>query len=106
MAGQVSGEINANLLILNHISPKADYFDQKDGTNSQLSLIQKAKAASKGISEVIVGYDFMEVLVPWLGFGNVEEPSGLMEMSTIKTNGDELVDAKKVVEAWFGTKAG
>ena len=69
MAGQVSGQVNAKLLILNHISPKADYHDPNDGSTPQLTLIEKAKLASQGISEVIVAYDFMEVIVPWLGFG-------------------------------------
>lgn len=121
MAGQVSGQVNAKVLILNHISPKADYQDSNDGSTAQLNLIEKAKTASQGISEVVVAYDFMEVAVPWLGFKGGRGHSsgeGEVEHETIvatqeptpntprplRSSQDELVDPKKVLNELFGPK--
>ena len=119
MAGQVSGQVNAKVLILNHISPKADYQDSNDGSTAQLNLIEKAKTASQGISEVVVAYDFMEVAVPWLGFkGGSGHSSGEGGQETIvatqeptpntpkplRSSKDELVDPKKVLNELFGPK--
>lgn len=109
MAGTMSAEVNAKLLILNHISPKADYVNQ-DEESAQLSLIEKAKEGSKYFSEVIMAYDFMEVLVPWLGFGTANEqeetnvgerPEENLKSSWAKAGS---VDAKKVLKDWFGSK--
>lgn len=72
MAGKVSSEVNASLLILNHISSKSDRCDSV-GRSNQLKLIREAKESSEGKSEVVVAYDFMELLVPRIGFGAIDE---------------------------------
>lgn len=67
MAGKVSGDTDAAILVLNHISSK---FDRNDGLgkSNQLRLMKDAKKSSEGKSEVVVAYDFMELLVPRDGF--------------------------------------
>jgi hypothetical protein len=57
----MSKACNADLLILNHISPKSE---------SDLSaLVEEAYDASDHGSSVLVSFDFLEVVVPWMGFG-------------------------------------
>lgn len=109
MAGKISGEVNAKVLLLNHISPKADYLDQEDGHSAQLSLIQDAKDASNDISKVVVTYDFMELLVPWLGFGSRPEdavesgaPTITRASKSALNTSEQPVDAKQVLKDWFG----
>ena len=107
MAGKISGEVNARLLVLNHIASKAD-FVVSDG---QLSLIKEAKVASEDKSDVLVAYDFMEIVVPWLGFRSTEEESPSADACDSQTLNDftkdrrsknGLVDTKEVLTTWFG----
>ncbi len=72
MAGRVSGNVDAKLLILNHISSKSDRVEN-GGESNLLQLIRDAKTSSDGKSDVVVAYDFMELLVPWMGFGAPNE---------------------------------
>jgi hypothetical protein len=106
MAGRISGEVNAKLLVLNHISPKADYVDQ----GGQLLLVQDAQRGTNGVSEVLVAYDFMEIVVPWLGFGpsTSDEADDMVETTATgneeRRSQDKLVDTREVLQNWFGEK--
>lgn len=109
MAGQVSGEINAKLLILNHISSKFDHFSHDDISWHE-KLTRDAREASKGISDVLLSYDFMEVLPPWLGFAPLEEAEmqantrdSSKEVLKKRSSEESHVDVDKVVNKWFGT---
>jgi ribonuclease BN (tRNA processing enzyme) len=64
MAGRRAAECNADLLIINHISPKCE--DDLPGT------AQQAYEASEKRSSVLAAFDFMEVLIPWMGYGKNE----------------------------------
>ena len=68
MAGSVARKINAAVLVLNHISPRYD----KDPEISLTKVVADAKR-SAGSSLVAIAYDFMEILVPWLGFRSLPE---------------------------------
>jgi hypothetical protein len=105
MAGKISGEVNAKLLILNHISPKADYLDQEDGNSAQLRLIKDAKEASNQISKVVVAYDFMELLVPWLGFGSLPEKEEECESVATVSSRSASNEVNQVLKDWFGPKS-
>jgi hypothetical protein len=114
MAGKISGEVNAKLLILNHISPKVDYLYQEDGDSAQLRLIKDAKEASNNLSKVLVAYDFMELPVPWLGFGSLPEEDedegdngAAVSSSRSASNAvdGQPADAKQVLQDWFGPKS-
>ena len=60
-AGRNAEGCGAELLILNHVSPKME---------SKMSLlVREAYEASSRKLSVLVSFDFLEVLVPWLGFG-------------------------------------
>ena len=63
MAGAVAKKINAAVLVLNHISPR---FDSNPGT--LYGQVKHAKDRAGHKSSVIMAYDFLEILVPWLGF--------------------------------------
>jgi hypothetical protein len=64
MAGRRSAECNAKVLILNHLSPKCE---------SNLSgIVQDAYEGSNHQSSVVASFDFMEVVIPWMGFGSQE----------------------------------
>ena len=106
MAGRVSGDANASLLVLNHISSKSDRSD-KEGNNNQRKLIADAEKASEGKSDVLVAHDFMEILVPWKGFrapDNEESSQTLNSGDTIvsSTPSEEALNAAKTVKEWFG----
>jgi hypothetical protein len=95
--------VDAKVLILNHISSKSDRNDV-NGDSNQLQLIKDAKESSNGKSDVLVSYDFMELLVPWLGFGErieVEEPSNPAAESARDENG-QTVESRKIVKQFFG----
>ncbi|KAL3909800.1 MAG: hypothetical protein SGILL_007940 [Bacillariaceae sp.] len=64
MAGKRAAECNADLLILNHISSKCE----KDLPGT----VQAAYEGSNKKASVLASFDFMEILVPWLGFGSDE----------------------------------
>jgi hypothetical protein len=102
MAGRVSGSVDAKILILNHISSKSD--SKGDRNNFQLRLIQDAKEASEGKSDVLVSYDFMEVLVPWMGFGERldEEPSSSPAEDIDPRKDGDTASASTSVKSWFG----
>jgi hypothetical protein len=65
MAGRNGANCDAKVLILNHISPKME--DNLSG------IVREAYNASGQKLSVLVSFDFMEVLVPWLGFGTATE---------------------------------
>jgi ribonuclease Z len=60
-AGKNAERCNAKLLILNHISPKME--------PDMPSAVREAYDASSRKVSVLISFDFLEVLVPWLGFG-------------------------------------
>jgi hypothetical protein len=94
MAGAVSRRVNAAVLILNHISSKFD----RDRGIGQLSLLEDAKQSSKGTSAVAIAYDFMEILVPWMGFRSVPEDEA--SETNASSEGGKL---NKAIKDWFGT---
>jgi len=61
MAGRNAEGCDAKLLILNHVSPKME-------SNMPLLVREAYEGCSRKLS-VLVSFDFLEVLVPWLGFG-------------------------------------
>jgi len=60
-AGKNGANCDAKLLILNHISPKMEDILSR--------IVREAYNASGKQLSVLVSFDFMEVHVPWLGFG-------------------------------------
>lgn len=62
MAGQVAQQVNATVLVLNHISPK------NKGEEDEAAILAAAVKANEGASSVLVAHDFMEIVVPWAGF--------------------------------------
>ena len=110
MAGRMSGEVNAKLLVLNHISPKADHAADLGG---HLSLIQDAQEGSNGVSEVVLAHDFLEIVVPWLGFASTTETEGDDSAKVACTTAsaaeeirskDHLLDTREVLQNWFGER--
>lgn len=99
MAGRISGKIDAKVLVLNHISSRYDKKIERDSFRQ--TLAQDAKDGSGGKSDILVSYDFMELLLPWLGFRNRdgEEES---ESYKRKTAGVEASNPGQVMEKWFG----
>lgn len=63
-AGKNAVACNAQLLILNHISPKME--------SDMASVVREAYAAADKSLSVLMSFDFLEVLVPWMGFGNAK----------------------------------
>lgn len=61
MAGKNAAGCDAKLLILNHVSSKME--------PDLSSVVQEAYDASSRKSSVLISFDFLEVLVPWLGYG-------------------------------------
>ncbi|CAJ1936929.1 unnamed protein product, partial [Cylindrotheca closterium] len=102
MAGKVSGDAHAALLVLNHISSKSDRSDIL-GNSNQLKLIKDAKESSNGKSEVIVAFDFMELLVPRDGFrgGSLDDESRLHSKKEVE---GDLNETRTAVMGWFETK--
>jgi hypothetical protein len=60
MAGMKSNACNAELLVLNHISPRLELYLS--------DIVREAHEASQKQSSVLVSFDFLEVVVPWMGF--------------------------------------
>lgn len=60
MAGKIAKDVNAKVLLLNHISSGNDNIDE---------LVDSAVKSSGGVTEVVAAYDFMEIHVPRRGFG-------------------------------------
>ena len=107
MAGRVSKSANAKLLVLNHISSKSNSKGERD--TFEQKLIEDAKVGSDGTSQVLVSYDFMELLVPWMGFGcftdeTIEEDTKLDLDSVEDTKEDILKKPKTVLNEIFGKK--
>eukprot|EP00980_Cylindrotheca_fusiformis_P006148 scaffold1319_cov126-Cylindrotheca_fusiformis.AAC.37 len=105
MAGKVSGDVNASLLVLNHISSKSDRKDST-GNSFQLRLIDNARKSSGGKSDVIVAYDFMELLVPRLGFSKVDQQAEVSSTSQVLHGAEdsEKTVVQSVVKEWFEKK--
>ena len=107
MAGRISGDTNASLLVLNHISSKSDRSDN-EGNSNHLRLISDAKKSSKGKSDVLVAYDFMEILVPRMGFGTRSNEQSPQKLDSDENNTSDLGDGKTIattrtVKEWFDT---
>lgn len=107
MAGRISGDINASLLVLNHISSKSDRIDN-EGNSNHLKLISDAKKSSKGKSDVLVSYDFMEILVPRMGYGTRSKEESYQKSDSDGNTSSDLGDGKtadttRTVKKWFET---
>ena len=66
-AGKNAAKCDAKLLILNHISPKME--------SDMASVVREAYDACGKQLSVLMSFDFLEVLVPWMGFGAKSESS-------------------------------
>lgn len=77
MAGRRSADCNAGLLVLNHISPKSE--------SDLPGMVQEAYDGSNHSSSVLASFDFMEVVIPWMGFGTTKEKE-----SERSGDGDEI----------------
>jgi hypothetical protein len=101
MAGRISGDVNAPLLVLNHISSKSDRTDNL-GQSNQLRLIEDARKGSKGKSEVVVAYDFMELLVPRMGFRKIDQEDEVPSNLQSTPDRDEgKAETRTVIKEWF-----
>ncbi|KAG7343696.1 ribonuclease Z [Nitzschia inconspicua] len=93
MAGRQSAECNASVLVLNHISPKCE--------SDLPGIVREAYEGSQKTSAVVASFDFMELLVPWMGFRNSyphgEEP--LMNINENATNDDRETDTS--LRSWL-----
>mmetsp|Transcript_42782 Transcript_42782/g.103487 ORF Transcript_42782/g.103487 Transcript_42782/m.103487 type:complete len:108 (+) Transcript_42782:66-389(+) len=106
MAGKASGDAQAALLVLNHISSKSDRSDSL-GNSNQLRLIKDAKESSNGKSEVIVAFDFMELLIPRDGFrgDNFQDESSCNKNRQSQKAGEgDLHQTRAAVMGWFETR--
>jgi hypothetical protein len=97
MAGRNSAQCNAKLLILNHISPKLEH--DLPGT------ARDAYEASGKACSVAVAFDFMEVTVPWMGFGGdrsdaAEDASD--DMDAAQSSPDGVPKVKDIIQRLFG----
>lgn len=61
MAGSIARQVKAQVLVLNHISGGV-------GSSELHNLIREAEEANGGVSLIVPSYDFMELVVPRLGF--------------------------------------
>jgi hypothetical protein len=84
---------------MNHISAKADIVG-KDGKCQIGDLVQAAQTAAGKKTRVLAAHDFMELLVPWMGFGEGDEEQDGPETKEEKEE-DGAPDPKKVVREWF-----
>ena len=106
MAGKASGDAQAALLVLNHISSKSDRSDIL-GNSYQRQLVKDATETSNGKSEVILAYDFMELLIPRDGFwgNNLDDESGCNKNLQSQKEGEgNLNETRAAVMGWFETK--
>ena len=69
MTGRLAKSVSARVLVLNHIAPAMS----KDIP----ALVEQVELANEGVSRVVASLDFMELIVPRLGFG--EEDDGLVD---------------------------
>lgn len=77
-AGKNAESCRAKLLILNHLSPKME--------SDVASVVREAYEASNRKLSVLVSFDFLEVLVPWLGFGATAAPQPDGDNASIENN--------------------
>jgi hypothetical protein len=84
MAGRQSAECQAKVLILNHISPKCE--------SNLPELVQEAYVGSNKQSSVLVSFDFMEVVIPWMGFGNHDADDAPADDDEDTPQADKLAD--------------
>ena len=78
MAGFMAKKVNAAVLILYHISSRYKGIGHAE-------LVEDAKQSAGEGSTIAIAYDFMEILVPWLGFRSIpakEEEEVAKEVST------------------------
>ena len=96
MAGRNSAACNAKLLILNHISPKLEN-DDLPGT------AHEAYEGSNKRSSVAVAFDFMEVVVPWMGFGSSHDTTEeeINDMGNESTR-EGTAEVKTIIQKMFG----
>lgn len=66
MAGQVAKDVNAKVLVLNHISPKVK--EEHLARVVQLTEQRATKSDGTASSAVVLAHDFMELVVPIKGF--------------------------------------
>ena len=90
MAGRNAANCDAKLLILNHISPKMEMVLS--------GIVEEAYNASDKKLSVLMSFDFMEVLVPWVGFGTASAISGCDSDNNTGTASVED-DSKKATRA-------
>lgn len=104
MAGHRSADCNAGLLVLNHISVKVEA-DLPEKVN-------EAYEASGRLAPVLAAYDFLEIMVPWMGFGNPSATSeGRIELPAagshaISEQQDDSMVANGIaarIRDWFRT---
>jgi hypothetical protein len=99
MAGKMAAKVDAGVLAMNHISAKADIVGE-DGKCQIGYLVQEAQAAAGDNTRVFAAHDFMELIVPWMGFG---EDAAKQDGPDTKEEKEEdgAPDPKKVVKEWF-----
>jgi hypothetical protein len=90
MAGRRSAECQAKVLILNHLSPKCESILPR--------VVQEAYQGSNQQSAVVASFDFMEVVVPRIGFGNHDDvmEEDQQEDKTANQEKDEKKDKIKI----------
>ena len=98
MAGKVAGKVGAKVLALNHISSRGD----RNGSDHLSELVKDAQQAAGASTKVLLTNDFMELLVPWLGFGGPMQDEGDRSDNTSSSNGSEKENVRGVVKEWFG----
>jgi ribonuclease BN (tRNA processing enzyme) len=66
MAGQIAKDVNAKVLVLNHISPKV----KEEHLARVVQLAERTATKSDGTasSAIVLAHDFMELAVPIKGF--------------------------------------
>jgi ribonuclease BN (tRNA processing enzyme) len=100
MAGNMAAKIDARMLAMNHISSKADIVGEDE--KCQIGdLVQAAQTAAGEKIRVVAAHDFMELLVPWMGFGEGGEEQDGPETKEEKEE-DGAPDPKEVMKQWFG----
>lgn len=81
-AGSVAKDVNASLLVMNHISTKID-----PDTGSE-EVENSAKETNENTSYVVAAEDFMELLVPKNGYERKTSPPELADTCGITNNPD------------------
>lgn len=94
MAGRKSEECNAALLVLNHISPRSEL--------DLTTLVGEAYDASNRRSSVLGSFDFLEVVVPWMGFGTrIHDDSETAQNEGTRGVQEEESDVKRWLRGVF-----